>query len=171
MAEAELTVGFQAAPDEVIVIPPARREEVLLQLGMTFLMLLVFSFCISMLRPRSANGPLFVVYPALLLMWWLFALLRELFSVEEIRIDYYVIEIERRLFGFSIGAEVFKTQDVFNVRVGRAGSWELKRKQEAGGILLDEGKNTFSFGAGLDEELAREFVSVINRKLSEHRRG
>jgi hypothetical protein len=172
MAEAELAVGLQAA-DDVLVIPPARRKNVLAHLGFTFLLLSFFSFCIEMVRRPSMNSPAppLLLYLGLLLIWLLFAMLRELFSKEEVRIDHYVIEIERRLFGFSIGAEVFNTQDVSNVRVGRAGSWELKRKQEDGGILLDEGKNTFSFGAGLDEERARDFVAVINRRLSEQRRG
>ena len=127
--------------------------------------------CIPLSGHWLDKAPFSIVSPVLVLSIVLFGLLREMFSTEEVRIDDYVIEIERRLFGLSIGAEVFKTQDVSNVRVGRARSWSLKRKQDSGGILFDEGGDAFSFGAGLDEEHSREFVSVINRRLAEHRRA
>jgi hypothetical protein len=170
MAEAQLAVGVQEG-GEIIVIPPARREDLLAQWGIALMVTVLLCLSLSLKSHVLDNAPLSIAYPALMLSYVLFGFLREMFSTEEVRVDHYTIEIERRLFGISIGAEVFKTQEVSNVRIGRAGSWSFKRRQEEGGILFDEGKNTFSFGAGLDGEHAQEFVSVINRRLREHGRG
>lgn len=102
------------------------------------------------------------VYPAYLL----YGLSIELLACESIRIDRYTVEVERKLFGFSISSEVFKTEDVTNVRIGVIRNWNAKRREYHGGrILFDEGKDTFSVGAGLEDHLAEELARAFRVRL------
>src|SRR5450631_4172638 len=102
MAEAQLAVGVQEG-GEIIVIPPARREDLLAQWGIALMVTVLLCLSLSLKSHVLDNAPLSIAYPALMLSYVLFGFLREMFSTEEVRVDHYTIEIERREVGRSSG--------------------------------------------------------------------
>jgi len=50
----------------------------------------------------------------------------ELLSSEFVKIDRYTIEVERKLLGFSVSSEVFRTHAVGNLRAGVIRNWSSK---------------------------------------------
>ncbi len=126
----------------------------------------LISLCIELASPRVSSLVILVgvIYPIYLLL----LLSTELFASESVRVDRYAVEVERTLLGFSVGDEVFKTENISNVRVGAIRNWSLKRGEYSGGrILFNEGDDTFSLGAGLSDERAAEIAVAIRDRIEQ----
>lgn len=108
-------VALNSVPiDSLIRIPPPKRATSIAAYSAELVYCGFLVLCIG--GATSKFSPILVLLGLVYPTYLLYGLSIELLSCEFVRIDRYTIELERKLLGFSVSSEVFKTDAVGRAR-------------------------------------------------------